>query len=113
MVAINPNGKLRGNSGDRRGRGIGEAIAVRLPWRAKVVVSARTAEEGDNAAPWRHGRPYPRGRREATAIKADLSAKPTARLLKEAVEAHGDIDILVNDAAVTFIPVETFPKKPT
>ena len=98
-------------------RGIGEAIAVRLAMEgARVVVSARTAEEGDSKLPGTLAATVARIRDaggEATAIKADLSSEADReRLVKEAVDAYGDIDILVNDAAVTFfIPVETFPKK--
>jgi citronellol/citronellal dehydrogenase len=119
MVAINPNGKLRGKVALVTGasRGIGEAIAVRFAMEgAKVVVSARTAAEGDSKLPGTLAATVERIRAaggEATAIKADLSSEADReRLVKEATDAYGDIDILVNDAAVTFfIPVETFPKK--
>ena len=119
MVAINPNGKLRGKVALVTGasRGIGEAIAVRFAMEgAKVVVSARTAAEGDSKLPGTLAATVERIRAaggEAFAIKADLADEADReRLVKEAVDAYGDIDILVNDAAVTFfIPVETFPKK--
>ena len=51
---INPNGSLRGKTAVVTGasRGIGEAIAARLAMEgAKVVVSARTAEDGESRLP--------------------------------------------------------------
>lgn len=119
MVAVNPNGTLKGKIALVTGasRGIGEAIAVRLAMEgAKVVVSARTAEPGDSKLPGALAATVARIRDaggEAMAIKADLSSEADReRLVAEATAAYGDIDILVNDAAVTFfIPVETFPKK--
>jgi NAD(P)-dependent dehydrogenase (short-subunit alcohol dehydrogenase family) len=98
-------------------RGIGEAIAVRLAMEgARVVVSARTAEAGESKLPGTLHATVNRIRAmggEATAIKADLSKEDEReRLVAEAVAAYGPVDILVNDAAVTFfIPVEQFPKK--
>ena len=119
MTGVNPKGKLHGKTALVTGasRGIGEAIAVRLAMEgAKVVVSARTAEDGDSKLPGTLHATVDRIRGfggTATAIKADLSSEADReRLVNEAVAAYGDIDILVNDAAVTFfIPVETFPKK--
>ena len=119
MAGVNPNGTLKGKVALVTGasRGIGEAIAVRLAMEgAKVVVSARTAETGESKLPGTLQATVDRIRGfggTATAVKADLSSEAEReRLVAEAVAAYGPIDILVNDAAVTFfIPVETFPKK--
>lgn len=119
MASINPNGPLKGRTAVVTGasRGIGEAIAARLAMEgARVVCSARTAESGDSKLPGTLHDTVDRIRRaggEATFIKADLSvAEDRERLIEQAVEAYGPVDILINNAAVTFfIPVETFPKK--
>ncbi len=119
MAGVNPNGTLRGKTALITGasRGIGEAIAVRLAMEgAKVVLSARTAEAGDSKLPGSLHDTLDRIRGlggEATFVKADLSSETDRiRLVEEATAAFGPIDILVNNAAVTFfIPVETFPKK--
>jgi citronellol/citronellal dehydrogenase len=97
-------------------RGIGEAIARRLAEEgARVAVSARTIEPDPN---------YPgslqntvqniaRAGGEAIAIRADLSKPEDRRSLVEEAEARlGPVDILVNNAAVTFlIPFDEFPEK--
>jgi NAD(P)-dependent dehydrogenase (short-subunit alcohol dehydrogenase family) len=109
MAGVNPNGTLKGKTALVTGasRGIGEAIAV---------VSARTAEEGDSKLPGTLHDTIARIQGlggQAAFVKADLSSEADRiRLVEEATEAFGPIDILVNNAAVTFfIPVETFPKK--
>src|SRR5206468_9422547 len=50
---------------------------------------------------------------EAMLIKADLAqASERERLVEETVAAYGPVDILVNNAAITyFIPVADFPEK--
>jgi len=98
-------------------RGIGEAIAVRLAMEgAKVVASARTAEEGDSRLPGALSGTVDRIRAvggDATFVRADLAlAEDRERLVEAAVDAFGPIDILVNNAAITyFIPVADFPEK--
>jgi len=118
--AINPNGVLKGKIALVTGasRGIGEAIAVRLAMEgARVVCTARTAEEGESRLPGTLSDTIRRIRAaggEATFIKADLSrGEDRERLVEDAVAAFGGpIDILVNNAAVTFfIPIETFPER--
>jgi citronellol/citronellal dehydrogenase len=97
-------------------RGIGAAIATRLASEgAAVVLSARTVE------------PDPRFagslRETAASIRAaGGTAEPVAcdlsrtedrhRLVEAALEKFGRVDILVNNAAVTFLlPVDDFPEK--
>jgi NAD(P)-dependent dehydrogenase (short-subunit alcohol dehydrogenase family) len=98
-------------------RGIGAAIATRFAMEgAKVVVSARTAEEGESRLPGTLGETVARIRNaggQATLIKADLAqASERERLVEEAINTYGPIDVLVNNAAITyFIPVVDFPEK--
>ena len=116
---INPDGNLKGKVALVTGasRGIGEAIAVRLAMAgAKVVCTARTAEEGESRLPGTLHHTVDRIREaggEAQFIRADLAhAQDRERLIAEAVKAYGPVDILVNNAAITyFIPVAEFPEK--
>ena len=119
MAKVNPNGVLAGKVAVVTGasRGIGEAIALRYAMEgAKVVVSARTVEESDHFLPGTIKATAERIRAaggEALAVKADLSRKEERHeLIRQAREAFGTVDILVNNAAVTyFIPVADFPEK--
>ena len=119
MVTVNPNGTLTRPVALVTGasRGIGEAICARLAQEgAKVVASARTAESGESRLPGTLQDTVERiGKAggEAAFIKADLAqAVERERLVEEASALYGPVDILINNAAITyFIPVETFPEK--
>jgi citronellol/citronellal dehydrogenase len=116
---INPNGALTGRVAVVTGasRGIGEAIARRLAMEgAKVVVSARTVEQSEHPLPGTITDTVARIRAaggEAHAVKCDVSrAEDRARLIEEAVATYGPVDILVNNAAVTYYtPIAEFPEK--
>jgi citronellol/citronellal dehydrogenase len=98
-------------------RGIGEAIAVRLAQEgAKIVVSARTAESGESRLPGTLHETVDRVKKtgaDVTFIKADLAqAREREMLIEKAQDAYGPIDILVNNAAITyFTPVADFTEK--
>lgn len=116
---VNPNGVLAGKVAVVTGasRGIGEAIALRYAMEgAKVVVSARTVEEGSHVLPGSISETVQRIRSaggEAIAVRADLSKEADRLGLIDAAEAaYGPVDILVNNAAVTFYaPVTDFSEK--
>lgn len=119
MPTINKDGDLAGKVAVVTGasRGIGEAIAVRYAMEgARVVVSARTVEEGQHILPGSINGVVDKIRKaggEATAVRCDLShAGEREALIKAAEDTYGPVDILVNNAAITyFIPVEQFPEK--
>jgi citronellol/citronellal dehydrogenase len=97
-------------------RGIGKAIAERLASEgARVAVSARTLEP-DERMPGSLQETVDgitaRGG-EAVAVQCDLSQQDDRqRMIAETVERVGPIDILVNNAAVTFFfPFVDFPEK--
>lgn len=116
---VNSNGKLKGKAALVTGasRGIGEAIAARLVMEgAKVAVTARTAESGESKLPGTLSDTVARLKKaggEAVFIKADLAqSSERVRLVEEAERALGPIDILVNNAAITFfMPVAEFTEK--
>ena len=86
-------------------RGIGEAIARRLALAgAKVVVSARTVEVRDERLPGTvHSvtDAIKAAGGEATAIAANMQkAEDRQALFDQAVAAYGQVDIIVNNAAI-------------
>jgi citronellol/citronellal dehydrogenase len=95
-------------------RGIGVAIAERFAAEGgRVAVSARTVDEGDHPLPGSLAatvQAITDGGGTAVAVAADLAAAGDRhRLLTEVAERLGPIDVLVNNAAVTYFePVETF-----
>ncbi len=119
MSKVNRKGVLAGQVAVVTGasRGIGEAIARRFAMEgAKVVVSARTVEAEDHYLPGTITDTVNRinaAGGDAIAVRADLaSAIDRAGLIDAAMKAYGAVDILVNNAAITyFIPVEDFPEK--
>ena len=116
---INPAGVLAGQVAVVTGasRGIGDAIARRFAMEgAKVVVSARTVDSGEHYLPGTINETVAAIRAaggEALGVKADLASAADREQLIAAAEAeYGGVDILVNNAAITyFIPVEDFPEK--
>lgn len=95
-------------------RGIGRAIAERFGAEgATVVVAARTTEAADERLPGTIHETAESVRRQggrALAIPVDLSREEDRERLVAQVEAEaGAVDVLVNNAAVTyFAPVEQF-----
>ena len=116
---VNQNGVLAGRVAIVTGasRGIGAAIAARLAQEgAKVVASARTADEGESRLSGTLTETIARIEKAggvARFVKADLASKEDREHLYETtVATYGPVDILVNNAAVTyFIPVVDFPEK--
>ncbi len=117
MGRIDHNGVLAGKVALVTGasRGIGEAIALRYAMAgARVAVTARTLDEGDHQFPGSINSIVARIRAaggEALGVQCDLSIADERERLIRAVEAGlGPVDVLCNNAAVTFfIPIETFP----
>jgi citronellol/citronellal dehydrogenase len=95
-------------------RGIGAAIAARFTTEgAAVAVSARTVEEGDHPLPGSISGTVAAitdAGGTAVAVAADLSkAEDRTRLVAETERQLGPIDILVNNAAITYFePVVHF-----
>lgn len=115
---IDRNGLLAGRVAVVTGasRGIGEAIAIRYAMEgARVVASARTEKDGDHSLPGGIQNVVERIQRaggEATGVRCDLaSPEEREQLIRTTEELYGPVDILVNNAAVTyFMPVESFPR---
>jgi NAD(P)-dependent dehydrogenase (short-subunit alcohol dehydrogenase family) len=118
-ASVNPNGTLKDKVAIVTGasRGIGAAIAARLAQEgARVVATARTADEGESRLSGTLTETIARINEaggEARFVKADLAqAGDRERLVETTVASYGPVDILVNNAAVTyFIPVVDFPEK--
>ncbi|MEV7393378.1 SDR family NAD(P)-dependent oxidoreductase [Streptomyces sp. NPDC091215] len=96
-----PKGKTAGVTGGSRG--IGRAIGERLCRDgAEVVFNYATSEE----AAARGVGLIQAGGGKARAMRLDLKDQDGPEQLMEAAEAHlGGLDILVNDAAISFTPV--------
>ena len=95
-------------------RGIGEDIARRFAaGGAAVAVTARTVEEGDHPLPGSINGTVDAitsAGGTAIAVAADLAKQDDRRRLIEVVEKElGPVDVLVNNAAVTYFePTQTF-----
>jgi citronellol/citronellal dehydrogenase len=98
-------------------RGIGASIAERFARGGfRVAITARTAEEGDHRL--EGSLATTAGRIEASGgtvltITADLAKQPDRARIVETVQRElGPIDVLVNNAAVTYFePVLNFPER--
>ena len=98
-------------------RGIGAAIAYRYAQEgASIVVSARTVREGDHFLSGSINSVVDcinNADGQAYGVKADLSnEEDRINLIEQAYSVYGSVDILVNNAAVTyFAPVRDFTQK--
>jgi citronellol/citronellal dehydrogenase len=97
-------------------RGIGQAIAELFAAEgARVVCAARTLNEGDHklleGSLTRTVENIRAAGGQAIAIAADVSIEPECiQLVAQARETYGPIDILVNNAALSyFLPITDFP----
>ena len=119
MGKVNKEGVLAGKVAIVTGasRGIGSAIAKRYAMEgAKVVVSARTVNEEDHFLPGSISQTVEEIREaegEALAVKANLAlSEDRLNLIETTTEEFGFVDILVNNAAITyFTPVADFTTK--
>ena len=118
-AVVNKNGVLRGQVAVITGasRGIGAAIAYRYAQEgAKVVVSARTLQDGEHVLPGGINTVAERINEaggDALAVRADLALEDHREaLISATTERYGPVDILVNNGAVTYYaPVHEFTEK--
>jgi 3-oxoacyl-[acyl-carrier protein] reductase len=91
------------------GRGIGRAIAVAFGREgARVVVTARSQPEIDAAS-----EAVRQAGAEATSVRCDVSLETEVEALVAAVIGrYGQVDVLVNNAAVNLPTIETVDMKP-
>ena len=98
-------------------RGIGKAIADLFAKEgAKVVCSARTLKEGEHPLEGSLETTVAGIKKaggEAEAVTCDVSSEADCeKLVEETHKLYGPVDVLVNNAALTyFIPVKDFPPK--
>ena len=119
MAEINKDGVLAGKVVVVTGasRGIGEAIALRYAMEgARGVVSARTVQDSDHYLPGTittTAKTITDAGGDASAVKCDLAVpEDRERLLSETRDRLGPVEILVNNAAVTWlVPVSEFTEK--
>jgi NAD(P)-dependent dehydrogenase (short-subunit alcohol dehydrogenase family) len=96
-------------------RGIGEEIArVFASEGGRIVVAARTLREGDHpfeGSLEKTVATITEAGGEATAVAADISEPAECeKLIEAARETYGPVDVLVNNAALTyFVPVKDYP----
>ncbi|MBT5664334.1 MAG: SDR family NAD(P)-dependent oxidoreductase [Rhodospirillaceae bacterium] len=110
-------GKLDGKTALITGasRGIGQITAELFAAEgAKVVVAARTLNEGDHMLEGSLSRTVANIKDaggEATGVAADISLEPECQMLAEkAKAAYGKIDILINNAALNYyLPFIDYP----
>ncbi len=118
-ATINKSGVLAGKVAVITGasRGIGAAVAYRYAQEgARVVVSARTLEDGDHVLSGginTVAKTIQEAGGEALAVRADLNLADHRENLISTSEQHfGPVDILVNNGAVTYYaPVHEFTEK--
>ncbi len=96
-------------------RGIGKEVALLFGREgAKVIVAARTEHEGDHRLPGGIAETAAEIRSaggEATPVRCDVSdPHDIERLVKATRDSYGPVDVLVNNAALTYyIPIKDFP----